>query len=122
MGGSARSVDRTGGRGDDRNERAGDRRPAPAPAPAPAGHLTMVVGLVVEWWREWLSTGPRTTGPGPVEGWYRAVRAWLGQHATLADAALASAVAVGAVPQLVYHARHPGGQFGACLVFTALLV
>jgi signal transduction histidine kinase len=73
---------------------------------------------MVAWWRGWLTGGPR--GRSGIR--YRNARAWIAGHATLVDAALAVTAAAGTVPQLRYHATHPEGQFGAVLLFSALLV
>jgi signal transduction histidine kinase len=82
----------------------------------------MGAGRAVAWWRGWLTAGPRTTAPGQIETRYRHVTAWIGRHTTTVDAAVAVVAAVGTVPQLTYHARHPDGRFGEFLLFTALMV
>jgi signal transduction histidine kinase len=82
----------------------------------------MRASSVVAWWNGWLSDGPRNLAPGRFETRYRNARAWIARHATVVDAALAVTAAAGTVPQLKYHAGHPDGQFGALLVFSALLV
>jgi hypothetical protein len=82
----------------------------------------MLAGRVVAWWREWLSAGPRVTAPGRIETLYRKVKAGIGRHATMVDAALAVAVAAWTVPQLAYHASHSHGLFSEYLLFSALLV
>ncbi|MEN3360398.1 MAG: hypothetical protein V7637_4380 [Mycobacteriales bacterium] len=82
----------------------------------------MWTGRAVTWWREWLSAGHHVTAPGRIETIYRNVRAGIGRHATLVDAALAVAAAAGTVPQLSYHARHSDRQLGEYLLFSALLV
>jgi signal transduction histidine kinase len=82
----------------------------------------MSAGRAVTWWREWLSAGPRATAPGRIEPLYRKVKAWIGRHATLVDAALAVAVAACTVPQLAYHARYSPDLFSEYLLFSALLV
>ena len=82
----------------------------------------MGAGRVVTWWREWLSVGPRAAAPGRFETGYRKVRAWIGRHGTMTDAALAVVLAACAVPQLVYHATHPHSQFGEVLLFSVLMV
>lgn len=46
----------------------------------------------------------------------------IGRHATVADTALALALAACAVPQLVHRARDANGRFGECLLFSVLLV
>ncbi len=82
----------------------------------------MRVAQAVTWWRGWLAAGPRAAAPGRLEARYRNARAWIARHATIVDAALAVTAAAGTVPQLVYHASHPHGRFGAYLLFSALLV
>src|SRR5438874_12819267 len=82
----------------------------------------MGAGRAVAWWRGWVSADPRAVAPGRIESRYRVVKAALGRHGTLVDAAPALATAACTVPQLTYHATHPGGRFGEYLVFTVLLV
>jgi signal transduction histidine kinase len=78
------------------------------------------------WWREWLAASPgdaaNAPAPGRVETLYRNAAALVSRHATVADTALALALAACAAPQLVHLARHERGMLGAAVTFSALLV
>ncbi|MEP7024392.1 MAG: histidine kinase [Actinomycetota bacterium] len=81
---------------------------------------------VVMWWSEWLSVsgGHDITAPSPgrIEILYRNMAASVSRHATVADTALAVALAACTVPQLVHWAREGHGLFGDLVLFSALLV
>jgi signal transduction histidine kinase len=78
----------------------------------------------VRWWVQWLSDDPghATTAPGRIQTLYRNVAASISRHTTVADTALAVALAACTVPQLVHLARSEPGLFGKVLLFSALLV
>jgi signal transduction histidine kinase len=80
----------------------------------------------MQWWREWLSVRPGSAmtapAPGRIEAFYRNVAGSIGRHATVADTALALALAACTVPQLVHWARNEPGLFGEAVLFSALLV
>ncbi|GIF22461.1 two-component sensor histidine kinase [Paractinoplanes tereljensis] len=74
---------------------------------------------MVAWWHAWLSDSPRPTAASRAAS--RAAAA-VGRHALAADVLLAVVAAAGTVPQLYYHATHSERQFGALVLFSALLV
>jgi signal transduction histidine kinase len=80
----------------------------------------------VLWWSEWLSVRPGSAitapAPGRIETLYRNLAASISRHATVADTALAVALAACTVPQLVHLARNEPGLFSEYVVFSALLV
>jgi signal transduction histidine kinase len=78
----------------------------------------------VLWWQEWLSGGPGGPAPAPgrIETFYRDIAASISRHASVADTALAVALAACIVPQLVHLARNEPGLVGETLVLSALLV
>ena len=80
----------------------------------------------MQWWRDWLSVRPGSAlagpGPGRVETLYRNMAGSIGRHATVADTALAAALAACTVPQLVHWARNEPGLLGEAVLFSALLV
>jgi signal transduction histidine kinase len=80
----------------------------------------------VLWWSEWLSVRPgramTARAPGRIEACYRNLAAAISRHATVADTALAVALAACTVPQLVHWARNEPGLFSEAVLFSVLLV
>ena len=91
----------------------------------PARRVATAARRGAAWWNEWLSARPGSAAapaPGRFETRYRSLAAAVSAHATVADTALAVALAACTVPQLVHLARNDAGLFGEALVFSALLV